>query len=301
MLSLGFDPGTPPSVRARVGLVLVVAIAAISSSAVLVRAMAAPALAIAAWRTLGAAALLAIPAARGVAGLRRGDLARVVGAGLALGLHFWAWFASVQLTTILRSTLLVALVPAWTALLEWLAHGVRPRAAHWAGLGIALPGLGLLAGGGEGSATLLGDALATAAGGLWAIYFLIGREVRQRVQVSTFMGLACAAAAATLFPAAALLDTPLTGWPLATWALIAAAILGPQLLGHQGFAYAVRWLPASTISSLMLLEPVGAALLAAAVFGEVPSALGLAGAALVLSGISLANWSRRNPSGDEHT
>jgi drug/metabolite transporter (DMT)-like permease len=40
--------------------------------------------------------------------------------------HFWAWFSSLGHTTVLRSTLLVCLVPAWSAALDWVVYGRRP-------------------------------------------------------------------------------------------------------------------------------------------------------------------------------
>lgn len=284
---LGFDPDTPPAQRTRVAAVLVLALLGLSSSAVLVRGMAADPLAIAAWRTLGAGLLLSWAFPAGLRTVGRRDALAIVAAGLLLGLHFWTWFASVQLTTVLRSTLLVCLVPGWTAVLEWLLHRRRPGRGTLLGLLVALPGLALLAGdGGRGS--LWGDALATFAGLLWSAYLLVGRDVRRRVDVSTYMGLVCLSASATLFAAGIGAGVALTGFPAATWGLVLLAILGPQLLGHQGFAYAVRWVPASTLSAVTLLEPVGAALLAAAVLREVPGPAALVGSAIVLAGTWLA-------------
>jgi len=282
-----FDVGTSPATRRRVLLVLVAAILGISSSAVIVRAMVAPALAIAAWRTLGTAALLspAVPGAAPVIGRR--EVAGIALAGVALALHFWSWFASLQHTTVLRSTLLVSLVPAWTALIEWGVFRVRPRAQHWLGLAIALPGLGLLAGTG-GTASWFGDGLALLAGALGAAYLLVGRRLRQGLPISAYMSLVCLAATTMLFPAAWLTGTPLLGWSATTWALLVAAILGPQLLGHQGFNYALRWVPASTVSAILLLEPVGATLFAAALLGEVPGPGAVLGALIVLVGIGVA-------------
>jgi drug/metabolite transporter (DMT)-like permease len=280
---LGFDPDTPPAQRNRVAVVLALALLGISSSAVLVRGMEAEPLAIAAWRTLGASLILSWSYPSGLRTVSRRDGAAIAAAGLLLGLHFWTWFASVQLTTVLRSTLLVCLVPGWTALLEWLWFRRRPGARLLLGLGIALPGLGLLAGDG-GRASLAGDALATFAGALWSAYLLVGRDVRQRVEVSTYMGLVCASASAVLFLIGLGSGAALTGFPPTTWGLVALAVLGPQLLGHQGFAYAVRWVPAATLSAVTLLEPVGAAALAAVVLGEVPGPAAALGSAIVLLG-----------------
>jgi drug/metabolite transporter (DMT)-like permease len=244
-------------------------------------------LAIAAWRTLGAGIALSPALWAGLPALGARDLAAVGCAGAALGFHFWAWFASLGETTVLRSTVLVCTVPAWTALFEWLRHGRRPTVGHWIGLLTALPGLALLTGTG-GRATLAGDALAIGASGLWAAYFLIGRDVRQRVDAGTAMSLVCAAAAGVLFPIAAATGTPLVGFPEGTWLRIGLAILGPQLLGHLGFVYAVRWLPASIVSAIALLEPVGATVLAAAILGEVPDTSAIIGGLVVLIGVAIA-------------
>src|SRR5690606_28035580 len=188
-----------------------------------------------------------------------------------------------HLTTVLRSTLLVCLVPGWTALLEWGVAGVRPSARTLVGVLISLPGLALLAGGG-GEGSLLGDALALFAGLLWSAYLLVGRDVRRRVDVSTYMGLVCAFASLVLFLAGLGGGVAMTGFSASTWGLVLLAILGPQLLGHQGFAYAVRWVPAATLSAITLLEPVGASLLAAAVLGEIPGPAAVVGSLVVLAG-----------------
>jgi drug/metabolite transporter (DMT)-like permease len=283
---LGFDETTPPQTRATVVGVLVAAVVAFSSSGVLVRGMEAEPLAIAAWRTLGATLVLLPAAWRGLMRLSARDAGLVALGGVALALHFWSWFASLGETTILRSTVLVCTVPAFTAAFEWLLWRQAPRRTHWVGLMLALPGLTLLGGSG-GRGSWQGDGLALLAAALWAAYFLLGREVRQRVDIAATMGAMCAAAAATLFVLAAAQQTPLWGYPSGTWARIGLAVLGPQLIGHQGFVYAVRWLPASTISALTLLEPVGATLLALLVLGEVPPATALVGGLLVLMGIAV--------------
>lgn len=285
---LGFDPDVPPARRASVGAVLVLAVLGISSSAVLVRGMVADPLAIAAWRTLGAAIVLSPALLRGLPSLGRRDLAELVGAGVLLGIHFWSWFASVALTSILRSTLLVCLVPAWTALLEWLLRGVVPGRRQLAGLALALPGLALMAGD-DRNASLEGDGLAVLAGVFWAAYLVVGRRVRQRIDAGTTMGLVCLAGSTTLFGVGAATGVRLTGFPPSTWGLLLLALIGPQLVGHQGFAYALRWVPAPTLAALMLLEPVGATLLGALVLHEVPDVRAVVGGAVVLAGVFVAS------------
>jgi len=290
----GFDAKTPPAQRRRVAAVIVVAVLGISSSAVLVRLMDATALTIAFWRMVGAALLVSAFAGRARRLVRPAHVPSLVLAGVALALHFWTWFASVQLTTVLRSTLLVSLVPVWTALLEGLRGQGWPARRQQLGFVVALGGLLAIEGLGgparAGPHALLGDGLAAFAGLLWAVYLSVGRRIRQELPVTVYFSAVCAVGAVGLGAVAALTGEggSLLAVEPATAALIALAILGPQLLGHQGFAYAIRWVDATTISLLMLLEPVGATALALGVLGERPALAAVLGGVLVLLGVGYA-------------
>ena len=287
-----FAPDTPARTRTQVMLVLLAAVVGISTSAVLVKRMEAGPIAVAAWRCLGASMLLAPATAAELGRLSRSDATRLVLAGTALAGHFVVWFASLQHTTVLRSTLLVCTTPVWAAAIDMVLSRVPPSRQWLLGLTVALPGVGLMTtGGAVGEASLTGDGLALLGAVLAAIYLRLGQAVRQRVGTSASMGAMCAVAAAVVFAAAGVADTQLVGWSWETWALIAGAVLGPQLVGHQGFTYAVRWVPASTVALVVLLEPVGAALLAVIVLGEVPPAMAWVGAALVLLGVGVATRS----------
>ncbi len=284
-------PALPPA------LVLAVAVTAISAAAVLFRLAEGVHPVVAAfWRTATVAALLA-PSLRRPAvrrSLGRRDLALVVLAGLFLALHFWAWFASLQHTTVLRSTLLVCLTPVWAGVLEWTFLRNRPQTRFFVGIGVALAGVGLmsasLASSGGGSAT--GDVLATIGGVLSASYLLIGRSVRQRVGIGPYGALVCGATASWLLPVALVLGEPLTGFSPGTWLALAGLTLGPQLLGHIGMNYAVGYLSAAVVSAAILLEPVGSAVLGALVLGEWPGPLEWVGGAVVLAGVGVATLRR---------
>ncbi|MCA9568651.1 MAG: DMT family transporter, partial [Myxococcales bacterium] len=276
----------PPAIRLRVTLVLVAAVLGISSSAVLIRAMDAGPAAIAAWRCLMAAGFLApfLPAARRISPR---DLRLIAGSGVFLGLHFGTWFASLDYTTVLRSTVFVAMVPVWTALFEWFLFGRRPAIGFALGVAGALAGVGLLASG-EGVAGWRGDLLALVASVLWSVYLLVGQDVRQRVPVLTYMGLVSLVASLTMWPVAFAMGEAVWGFSTNTWLLLVVATLGPQLMGHQGFSYAVKYVPASTIAAIMLLEPVGSTILAALVLDEWPPVTAVLGGLVVMAGVGLA-------------
>lgn len=270
----------------RVVLVLAVAVLGISSSAVLVRLMEAGPAAITFWRCLVATAVLA-PTLRGLPRLALRDRLLIGVSGLFLGLHFTTWFASLEHTTVLRSTVLVAMVPGWTGLLEWIVLKRRPALGFWLGLALALAGIGMFATR-EGEGSLYGDGLAFLAALFWAVYLLVGRDVRQRIAIFPYMALVSLVAAVTVLPYAFVSATPLTGFGASTWALFVAAAVGPQLMGHQGLGYAVKYVDASTVATVMLLEPVGASVLALLILGEWPPVAAIFGAVLVLLGVGVA-------------
>ena len=112
--------------------VLAAAVFGISISGVLVRSMHdADALAIAAWRT-ALAGLVLSPGLRLLKHrISRGEAARIICAGVCLGMHFYVWFLSLEHTTVMRSTVLVCLLPIWVGLLEWLVEREFQGRAYW--------------------------------------------------------------------------------------------------------------------------------------------------------------------------
>src|SRR2546423_7155155 len=131
-------------------VVLWLALIGISFAGPLVRLSHAHPLAIAIWR-LGFA-LVIIAVALVVTGswrqwrrLDRNGTAIALAAGVMLALHFWAWNASVNLTTVSASVVLVNMQPALVALLSavWLRE--PPTARPWFGIGVAVVGACIVA------------------------------------------------------------------------------------------------------------------------------------------------------------
>ena len=283
----------------RVWLVLMASIAAISTSAILVRLV--PdmhPIGIAFWRT-GAVAVLLFPSllrtpeSRPKGRMLWGSIA----AGLCLAFHFWAWFTSLQLTTVIRSTVLVCLTPIWAALWSWVVLEERPSRQFWAGIGVALLGVTLMASASDSTLTAgntKGDLLALLGGFLSGTYLTIGRGVRAQSGWGPYGAILCASCAAWL----AILSV-LSGASLAVvgthalWVLAAMA-LGPQLVGHIGFAWLVRYLPATVIGAAILLEPVGATALGALVLDEWPNRVEVMGGAVILVGVLIATIQRES-------
>lgn len=277
--------------RRSMGL-LGVAIMAIASSAVLVRWAEAPAISLAFWRTLGGAVVLSTRRrATATSPVRTSKTAAlaVVGAGLALAVHFSSWLASLEMTSVAASVTLVSTAPIAVALLDWASGGARPSRRSWLVIGLTLLGVAIIAGGDIGASgdELAGDALALLGAAAMAIYLVLGGRARAELSTIDYGARAYAVAAAALLPTALITGTPLWGFDGQTWLVIAAMIVGPQLAGHTVLNLLLERLGSLTVSLALLAEPIGASLLTWLLLAEAPPAAAWVGAPLVLFGLGL--------------
>ena len=283
------------------GLILFVAVLAMSWAGPLVRFATAPAVVIAAWRLVLSVAIIgSILALRGDAlraarELAPRDWALAGLSGLLLAGHFWTWIASLELTTVASSVVLVSTQPVFVGAFSAAFLGERPARRQWLGIIIAVAGAVVIGFGdfGTGRAALLGDLLAVSGAVLAAGYYVIGRRLRQRLDLWTYTGIVYGIAAALLVAACLVqADVSLTGHGARDWLVFTALALGPMLLGHTGVNYALRYVRAYVANLSLLGEPIGATLIAWLLpsIGEVPSAQTVVGGALILGGIALGTW-----------
>jgi len=278
----------------RNALLLVFGVVAVSVSAPLIRLADAPPLAIAFYRNaLAAALLLPIALTRGRRELRTitaGQWGGLVLAGTFLALHFAAFVPAVTLTSVAAATVLVNTQPVWAAIGARVFLAERLRGLTIAGIAIALAGAVLISGGDftSSSRAFLGDVLAVAGAIAVAVYLLAGGVLRQRLSLVVYAAVVYTICALLLLVAALASGTPLAGFPPEAWLMFALMALGPQIGGHTTFNYLLRDLDATVVAVAVMAEPVGASLLALALFGEAPSLLAIAGGAVILVGVYLA-------------
>jgi drug/metabolite transporter (DMT)-like permease len=264
----------PPTVDL---VLLGVAVAAVSTSAPLIRGASAPSLSIAMWRTALALPVLGLvlaASARSRGQLRRlagADRRRSMAAGLLLALHFATWVPSLSFTSVASSTALVATQPVWAAIIaRWRGEHV-PRGA-WAGIGVAMAGAVVLSGVDLSidPRALLGDMLALVGGALAAAYVTVGADVRRTLTTTVYAVVCYGVAAVTLLAVCLVGRQDLAGYDAGTWWALVGLTVGPQLLGHTVLNRVLSTTSATLVSVAILFEIVGAALLAWAFFGEVP-------------------------------
>jgi drug/metabolite transporter (DMT)-like permease len=281
-------------VRPRHVALLVLGVVAVSTSAPLIRLADAPPLAVAFYRN-AFAALALLPFAvigrrRELRGLGSGDRWALILAGSLLAVHFAAWIPSVELTTVAASTVLVTSQPVWAALGGRLLFGERIAGAAMAGIGLALAGAVLISGFdvAVSADAFAGDLLALVGAITAAGYLLTGRRLRQRLSLPTYAASVYGVCAALLLVAMVITGTPFFGYEPRVWLLFGLMAAGPQILGHTVFNYLLREVDATIVAVAIMGEPIGASLLALAMFGEVPPPSAVVGGVVILAGIYVA-------------
>ncbi len=270
-------------------LFLAVAVLAASQSGNLVRLGEAPAIIIAGWRLLLAALVLA---PWGVPGLLRAkpskrDVALLLLTGGFLSLHFLTWIAGVQRTTVANAALVFSIHPVFTALggILFLKERLDLKVVVSIALGlvgVAVLGLGDLR---LNPDNLLGDGLAILSALLFTSYLLMGRFLRQSFDSTTYVFAIYGSAAVVSFGVATSQGLPLVDYSARTWLCFALMAAIPTLVGHTGFNHAVKYLAAAKISVVSLSEPLFAALVATAVWGEPITLVAVVGYGLIMGAV----------------
>ncbi|HEY6747886.1 MAG TPA: DMT family transporter [Mycobacteriales bacterium] len=271
---------------------IVIAVTAVSTSAPLIAATAAPALAIAAWRNLMAGGVL-LPVAlvarrREIASLGRRGWGLSLLAGALLAGHFAAWVPSVTLTSVASSTALVATQPVWAALLARLDGRLVARRV-WTGILVAVAGAGMITGAdlSLSARAVAGDLLAVLGGILAAAYVTAGAAVRVKVSTTAYTTVCYSTCAVLLVIVCLVFRQPLTGYSGTTWIKLAALTAGAQLLGHSLVNVVLRTTSPTVVSLAILFEAPGAAIIAAVWLGQLPPLSAVPGIVVLLAGLAL--------------
>lgn len=284
--------------RAPIYLLIAFSILCMSTSSIIIRYCTAPALIIAFYRVVFTSAIAALLGSREHSGLKqlsRRDFFYIIGSGVFLALHLGFWISSLSYTSISSSVLFTNLQVIFVLVFSaWL---LKEKVNRWVTGGImtALVGSLLIVQGDLQSGKFMGDMLALLSGFFVAIYFLIGRNVRARVDVWTYTSLAAGAAAVVLLGGCQVVGLGFTSYPRLDWLLFLLQAVGPGIGGHASLNWALKYLKAPVVSVSVLGESVGASLLAYIIFGEALVWYQIIGGLFILAGIYIAATHENDP------
>ncbi|WP_265110580.1 DMT family transporter [Halosolutus halophilus] len=287
---------------------LAFAVFAASTSAILVRWSTAPSSIAAFYRVLFTTALIAPIAFLSYwdefGRLSWTDLGFAIVAGVALAVHFAAWFESLNHTSVAASVTLVQTQPIFVALGAALVLGERVSRETVVGIAVAIVGAAAMSFGDAGEApisdtTLYGNSLALLGAITVAGYVLAGRSIRQRVSLFPYVTVVYTACALTLALLVGVQGHAYLAYAPREWLLFLGMAVGPGILGHTIVNWVLKHLESVVVSVAWLGEPVGATLLALVLLAEVPDAITIAGGVIVLAGIYVTTIERERRHGPD--
>jgi drug/metabolite transporter (DMT)-like permease len=253
-----------------------------STAAVFRCAYALPVLALLAWleqRSYGARPM------------RERALCWVAGIMFAADLTFWHHSieaVGAGLATVLGNTQVVLV-----GLLAWVALGERPENRSLASIPVVFGGVVLISGvvgsGAYGDDPLLGVVFGVLTGISYALFLVILRQGNAdlRRPAGPLFDATLSAAVFSALGGIAVGDLDwVPGLESQAWLVLLA--LSSQVLGWLLISVSLPRLPAALTSILLTLQPVCTVLLGAALLSEAPSAVQLAGVAVVIAGIAVA-------------
>lgn len=274
--------------------VLTLGLFAISSSSVLTKMCAAPALTIALYR-VGIASGFYYAMARTTGGSFRSAytparLKLAVASGFFLALHFATWITSLSYTSVASSVVLVVTSPVWVALGGLIFLGEKPRPLLLIGIAVTLAGSVVVSGADVtlDPRSLFGNLLAVAGAVAAAGYWLIGRKLRAEMDTFPYVAVVYAACAVFTLALIVIFRTPMWGFTQHTYLLLIAIALFPQVVGHTSLNWALKYFSAAAVAVITLGEPIGASILAWLILGQTVTLLQMVGGAIILVGVALS-------------
>jgi len=217
----------------------------------------------------------------------------------ALGVFVYplAFYSSMHLAGVaIGNVVSLGTGPVFAALLEWLFERHRPSVLWLACTAAAIGGIVLLSAGGDASGArdvVPGVLLGLAAGLAYALYtYSSSRGIRAGQSSRGVMGGMFGIGALALAPVLIVFGAPL----LQSWQTVGIAgylAVGPMFVAYLLFGVGMRTLRSSTATTITLLEPFIATILAVLVVGERLDLVGWLGLGLILVAVTVLATARR--------
>ncbi|NNM59350.1 MAG: DMT family transporter [Legionellales bacterium] len=215
-------------------------------------------------------------------------------AGIFFAAEIALWNTSVFMTSAANATLFNNTSVLWVGLAAAFIFRESLSYKFWLGITTAFVGIVIIIGSDflQHPKIGLGDFLAIIAATGYAVFFLATQCSREKLGVLSSFWISAFAGALFLLPVCLLSGKPLTGYPPVTyWSFLGVALV-TQVGGYVAINYALGHLPATVVSSTVLLQPVITAILAAVFVGQPIVPNQIFGGVFILAGIYTVHRSR---------
>ncbi len=201
-------------------------------------------------------------------------------AGVFLCLHFATWTTSLVYTSVSSAVFLILTQPIMVAVAAHFILGERLTLLHWIALVFAVLGAGIIFNGDISISRehLFGDVLALIGAFFSGAYFFMARLARPDTQngtpgvyLATYLAPVYGLSAVGLLIITLAFGESLGPFPRESWLAMLGLGLIPTVIGHSLFNYSLKHLSALSVNIALVIEPVGASILAIFLFSESPT------------------------------
>lgn len=240
---------------------------------------------------VGAAGLAAVSRTNALRDLRTNGRWAVMAAAGVAGYQV-SFFAAVRASGVGVGTVVtIGSAPVLTAVVAWAVSRSTPARAWYPATALAVAGIALLTRT-EGASGLGGVGLALAAGASYAVFSVGAERLVARLGATRAMAASFVGGAVLLSPLLVIADLGFVRSPSGMLVVLWLGLV-TTTAAYLFYGRGLATTPATTVATLVLAEPVTAAVLSVLVVGEAVTTTGVLGAVLVLAGLAILG--RRSP------
>lgn len=271
--------------------VVMAAVLAASFSAIFVRLIDAPPVAIGFYRLTFALPFFAIAALgwhrKELKSISSVDLGGSVLAGLFLAGHFFSWFTALGHTTVASANVLCLTHPIVILVVTALFLKERTNGKAVLGVIVAFTGAAIISAGDyslSGEA-IFGDFMAFLGAVFMALYFLAGRRFRKNINATVYVFLVFGSCWAAFAVGMLATGTSFTDYSAMDFLWMLAMTLVCQIGAHALFNWGLGYVSPLYVATWENAEALIASALAAVIFGEIPAVWQWVGGIIAISGL----------------
>lgn len=209
--------------------------------------------------------------------------------GLSFFIHLTFWFMAIRLVSIAIATTMLALLPVFVIVLEYLFNRKKPSTNQLVGIGIAIVGtLLIVINSMDKPSTLQGILVMLGALAAGAFYLMFSMKAQEKLNSWQTVSILYPTTCLSFGLMVLLTGNPIIGLAPATYWWILSVAIVPTFFGHALLNMSIKNLSPVTATTATLAEPIIAAVIAWLWFGETISVVAGIGAAITIAGIYIA-------------
>jgi drug/metabolite transporter (DMT)-like permease len=217
-------------------------------------------------------------------------------AGVFLCLHFATWTTSLVYTSVSSAVFLILTQPVMIAVAAHFILRERLTALHWVALALAVIGAGIIFGGDVSISRdhLVGDVLALIGAFFSGAYLFMARLARPDnrdgtpgVDLASYLVPVYGISAVGLLISTIIFGESIGPFPTHSWLAMLGLGLVPTVIGHSLFNYSLKHLGALSVNIALVIEPIGASVLALFLFSETPTSGLLIGSPILIIAVAM--------------